>query len=164
MDCGACEPTVQAVQQHFAFLFSQFGFRLLHCEAAGQGEHCLIVLESEQARIKFEVEQGTPVVYFGTLDSPVGWAIQVDGVQVWYALNSLLNFAERKQVEVAPKSSGEPEATADDLLAQEAARLQPHAAELVAAFAPNRPAGWWREYEAYRAAVIRQIQQRFKSR
>src|SRR5579859_4466748 len=94
MDCGQCEPWVLAVQHHYAYLFADHGFQLVHCQDARQGEHCLIVLESPQARIKFEIDQGTPVVYFGTLDSPLGWEQQVDGVTVWYVDNALLNFVE----------------------------------------------------------------------
>ena len=94
MDCGACQPWVTVIEQDFAYLFAEHGFRLEHCEDARQGEHCLIMLGSNRARIKFEISQGTPVVYFGTLDSPIGWEQQVDGVPVWYVDNALLNFVE----------------------------------------------------------------------
>lgn len=165
MDSGACEPMVQAVQQQYAFLFAELSFRLVHCDEARQGEHCLIVLESNRARIKFEIDEGTPVTYFGTLDSPSGWANQVDGVSVWYVDNALLNFAERT---ASPAGAAAPapatERSMEQLLAAGAARLRPHAAELVDAFAPDRPAGWWRDFDTYQAERLEQIRQRLKKR
>ena len=173
MDCGQCEPMVQAVQQTYAYLFAEHSFRLARCEDARQGEHCLIGLESDRARIKFEIDQGTPVVYFGTLDSPLDWANEVDGVPVWYVANALLNFLEHKAGSAAgaapaaaraPVVAPSPARTTNDLLAATAARLRPHAGELVAAFAPDRPAEWWREFDAYQAERLKQIRQRYGNR
>jgi hypothetical protein len=176
MDCGACEPWVKAIEQDFAYLFAEHGFQWAHCEDARQGEHCLMVLESARARIKFEISQGTPVIYFGSLDSPIGWAQQVDGVPVWYVDNALLNFVESKSSGEAPASpaaaanAGASAATpgadrsTEALLAAAAARLRPHAAELIAAFAPDRPAGWWQAFNAYQAERLKQIRQRMRAR
>ena len=167
MDCGACQPWVKAIEQDFAYLFAEHGFRLEHCEDARQGEHCLIMLGSDRARIKFEISQGTPVVYFGTLDSPIGWEQQVDGVPVWYVDNALLNFVESKQAGVPPATpAGTPGAarTTEALLAAAAERLRPHAAELIAAFAPDRPAEWWQAFDAYQAERLKQIRQRLRAR
>lgn len=171
MDCGACEPWVKAIEQDFAYLFAEHGFRLEHCEDARQGEHCLIVLVSERARIKFEISQGTPVVYFGTLDSPSGWEQQVDGVPVWYVVNALLNFVESKRGAAAPVAAtaiaaatpGAARST-EVLLAEAAARLRPHADELIAAFAPDRPADWWQAFDAYQAERLQHIRQRLRAR
>ena len=166
MDCGACEPWVKAIERDFAYLFSEQGFQLEHCADARQGEHCLIVLESPRARIKFEISQGTPVVYFGTLDSPLGWEQQVDGVPVWYVDNALLNFIESKSSRPAPAAAATPGAarSTEALLAAAAARLRPHAAELVAAFAPDRPAEGWQAFDAYQAERLKQIRQRMRAR
>jgi hypothetical protein len=164
MDCGACEPMVQAVRQSYDYLFAEYGFRLAHCEDARQGEHCLIGLESDRARIKVEIDQGTPVAYFGTLDSPMGWANQVDGVNVWYVDNALLNFVEHKAGAAAPGAAGPAaERTTQQLLSAAAARLRPHAAELIAAFAPDRPAGWWQAFETYQAERRQQLRQRLRT-
>ena len=169
MDCGQCEPWVQAIRRHYSYLFGEHGFRLAHCEDPRQGEHCLIVLESQRARLKFEIDQGTPVTYFGTLDSPIGWQQQVDGVPVWYVDNALLNFVEQKGTASGASS---PAAPGDDdearsteaLLAAAAERLRPHAAELIAAFAPDRPAAWWRDFDVYQAERLKQIRQRLRAR
>jgi len=166
MDCGQCEPWVLAIQHHYAYLFAEHAFRLAHCQDARQGEHCLIVLESPQARIKFEIDQGTPVVYFGTLDSPLGWQQQVDGVTVWYVANALLNFVESQAGTPTPTAGAGPAngaanaaapRTTEALLAAGAQRLRPHAAQLIAAFAPDRPAAWWQAFEAYQAARLEQM-------
>ena len=167
MDCGACEPWVQLIEQDFAYLFAEQGFRLEHCEDARQGEHCLIVLESARARIKFEISQGTPVIYFGTLDSPTGWEQQVDGVPVWYVDNALLNFIESKSSGAAPAAvTAAPGAarSTEALLAAAAARLHPHAAELIKAFAPDRPAAWWQAFDAFQAERLKQMRQRMRAR
>jgi hypothetical protein len=166
MDCGTCEPWVKVIEQHFAYLFSEHGFALAHCEDARAGEHCLIGLESPRARLKFEISQGTPVIYFGTLDSPLGWEQQVDGVPVWYVDNALLNFIESRSASAAPAASttaSGPRST-EALLAAAAARLRPHAAELIAAFAPDRPAAWWQAFDAYQAERLKQIRQRMRAR
>lgn len=171
MDCGACQPWVTVIEQDFAYLFAEHGFRLEHCEDARQGEHCLIVLGSHQARIKFEISQGTPVVYFGTLDSPIGWEQQVDGVPVWYVDNALLNFVESQRGGAplaasagAPASPAGTARSTEALLAAAAARLRPHAAELIAAFAPNRPLDWWQAFNAYQTERLKQIRQRLRAR
>ena len=167
MDCGQCEPWVVAIQHHYAYLFDQYGFHLVHCADPRQGEHCLIVLESDRARIKFEIERGTPVAYFGTLDSPLGWEQQVDGVNVWYVDNALLNFVDSRAGSAASApapAAATPPRTTEALLAAGAQRLRPHAAELIAAFAPDRPAEWWQAFDAYQAARLQQIRQRMRSR
>ena len=166
MDCGQCEPWVQAIRRHYGYLFDEHGFRLAHCEDPRQGEHCLIVLESDRARIKFEIDQGTPVAYLGTLDSPIGWTQLVDGVPVWYVDNALLNFVEQKRKAGGPApvaARGEARST-EALLAAGAERMRPHAAELIAAFAPDRPAEWWRDFDAYQAERLKQIRQRLRGR
>lgn len=166
MDCGQCEPMVEAIRRHYAFLFAEHGFRLVHCDDPRQGEHCLIILESSRARIKFEIDQGTPVAYFGTLDSPLGWANQVDGVTVWYVDNALLNFLEHRSGGAAPTpapSGSAAERGTEELMAAGAARLRPHAAELIAAFAPDRSADWWRDFNAYQAERLQQLKQRLKA-
>ncbi len=167
MDCGQCEPMVEAVRRHYAYLFSEHGFQLAHCEDRRQGEHCLIGLESSQARIKFEIDQGTPVAYFGTLDSPLDWANQVDGVTVWYTDNALLNFMEHRAGSPvptsAPPAAGAIDRSTEELLAAGATRLRPHAAALIAAFAPDRSADWWREFGAYQAERLKQLRHRLKT-
>jgi hypothetical protein len=167
MDCGQCEPWVLAIQHHYAYLFAEHAFQLVHCQDARQGEHCLIVLESPQARLKFEIDQGTPVIYFGTLDSPLGWEQQVDGVTVWYVDNALLNFVESQAgtpASASARAAGPAPRTTEALLAAGAERLRPHAAELIAAFAPDRPAGWWQAFDAYQAERLKQIRQRMRPR
>jgi hypothetical protein len=151
---------VQAVREHYSYLFAEHGFRLAHCEDPRRGEHCLIVLESSRARIKFEVDQGTPVAYFGTLDSPIGWANQVDGVPVWYVDNALLNFVERNGGAAGPAVAPGAERSTQELLAAGADRLRPRAAELIAAFAPDRAAEWWRDFDAFQAERLKQMRQR----
>lgn len=166
MDCGQCEPWVQAIRQHYNYLLTEHGFRFTDCEDPRQGEHCLIVLESDRARIKFEIDQGTPVTYFGTLDSPIGWAQQVDGVPVWYVDNALLNFVEQKGKAGGGAPAGEAGGarSTEALLAADAERLRPHAAELITAFAPDRPVEWWRDFDAYQAERLKQIRQRLRTR
>ena len=139
MDCEPCQPWVQVIQDNYAYLFQAHGFRLAHCAAARQGEHGLIVLASDRAQVKFEIDHGTPAVYLGTLASPVGWGQQVDDVPVWYVDNALLNFVEHQ-------ASG--------------ARLRPHAAELVAACAPDGPEAWCQAFNAYQAERLTQLRQR----
>ncbi len=160
MDCGQCEPWVQAIQHSYAFLFHEHGFRLEHCAGARQGEHCLIVLASDRARMKFEIDQGTPVAYFGTLDSPLSWEQQVDGVRVWYVDNALLNFVEHRDGRARPAPSAGAARTTEALLAAGAERLRPYAAELIAAFAPDRPDAWWQAFDAYQAERLKQMRQR----
>ncbi len=167
MDCGECEPMVEAVRQLYGYLFAEYGFQLVRCENQRQGEHCLIGLESNRARVKFEIDQGTPVAYFGTLDSPLGWANEVDGVTVWYNDNALLNFVEHRAGAAAPDAAPAGTTTewsTEDLLAAGAARLRPHAAELIAAMAPDRPAEWWRDFDAYQAERLKALRQRLKTR
>ena len=161
--CDKCDEFVAAMRQHYAYLFDNYGFRLEHCEEGKQGEYCLVGLESAQARIKFELEQGTPVAYLGTLESPMQWGDEVDGVTVWYVVNALLNFVEQKSGPPVTPKTGVYRST-DDLLAAGAARLRPRVAELLAAFAPNRPDDWWQKFDAYQAERLRQLRQTSRPR
>lgn len=156
MNCGKCDEFVAAVRRHYAFLLDSYAFRLEHCEEGRQGEFCLLGLESAQARVKFELEQGTPVAYLGTLESPMQWGDEVDGVTVWYVLNALLNYVEKKGGTPVTPKTGLYRSTGD-LLAAGAARLRPHVEELLAAFAPNRPEEWWQAFDAYQSERLKQL-------
>jgi len=154
LECEACQPWLRAIQDSYAYLFQEHGFRLAHCAAAQQGEHCLIVLASDQAQVKFEIDHGRPVMYVGTLASPVGWGQQVDGVPVWYVDNALLNFMEH------PTRPTDPAPAPLAGLVAAAARLRPHAAAVLAAFASDGPAAWWQAFNAYQAERLAQLRQR----
>jgi hypothetical protein len=163
-DCGRCEPFAASVRQHFDYLFSEFGFRQVACQEIRGGEYCLVGLESAQARVKFELDQGTPIPYFGTLHSPFEWGDEVDGVAVWYVANALLNFVERRAGTPRPASEGGAAHEADELLAQQAARLRPHTAELVRAFSPEAPVEWWRAFDTYQDQRLKELRQQLGGR
>ncbi|MEP7357554.1 MAG: hypothetical protein ABI847_09975 [Anaerolineales bacterium] len=163
-DCGACEPFAASVRQHFDYLFSELGFRQVACQEFRGGEYCLVGLESAQARMKFELDQGTPTPYFGTLHSPFDRGDEVDGVTVWYVANALLNFVERKAGAPRLGMDGGPAHSADELLAQQATRLRPHAAELERAFAPDAPADWWQAFSAYQDERLQALRRQMGGR
>ncbi len=154
MDCGPCEPFAGAIRRQFAYLFERHGFRQVQCDFGKGGEYCLVGLESAQARLKFELEQATPVLYLGTLDSPFDWANDVNGVPVWYVVYPALAFVEQ-QNPPPPLPELNDSSTTDDLLHYLAVRLQPQVEALEAAFAPDRPAEWWQAFNAFRGAGVR---------
>lgn len=153
-DCGPCEPFAAAVRRQFGYLFERHGFRQAACQAGRGGEFCLVGLESARVRIKVEAEQGTPLVYVGTLDSPFDWANDVNGVAVWYLVYPLLAFLEQRNPPPPLPELGE-DASSEAVLAYLAARLQPQIEALQAAFAPDRPAEWWQAFNQFRTAGVR---------
>ena len=161
MACPACEAFAQMVQRHYAYLFTELEFRLVHCEDGQPGRRCLLAAESGRARIKFELDGEAPLAYFGTLDSPIGWANQLDGVPVWYLDNALLNFVEGAPSGSGPASAAGTARGLEQLMAAAAARLRPLAAELVAAFAPDRTIEWWRDFDADQARRRQHLRQGF---
>jgi hypothetical protein len=163
-DCGRCEPFAASVRQHFEYLFNEFGFEQAKCMEQRGGEFCLVGLESPQARIKFELEQGTPVPYFGNRHSPFEFGDEVDGVTVWYVTNALLNFIERRSGAPRPATDGGSAHETDEILAQQAARLRPHAAQLVRAFAPDAPAEWWQAFDIYQEERLQALRRQLGGR
>lgn len=160
MDCEKCEYFVKALEKPYSFL-SKSGFKSVHCAEARQGDYCLVVYESAKMRIKFEIEQGVPSIYLGTLESPLAWGAEVNGVKVWYVADGVLDFIEKKPLpppgQMFPRS--EKPLTLDDMLARDAGRLRPHLDQVVAAFAPDRSADWWKAYNAYQDDRVRQIRE-----
>lgn len=159
MDCGKCEYFVEALKKPYDFLVKN-GFQLSHCAEARQGDYCMAVFESARMRIKLELEQGVPVTYFGTLDSPLAWGADVNGVRVWYVADGVLDFIEKKPIGAGPLfPSAEKPLSLDEMLARDASRLGPTLNQVVAAFAPDRPADWWQAYNAYHEEKVRKIRE-----
>lgn len=161
MDCEKCEYFVTALKKPYAYLFDKNGFKMVHCAEARQGDYCMVVFESAQCRIKFEIEQGVPTCYLGTLESPTTWGNEVNNVRVWYVADSVLDFIEKKPLAPAgqlfPRSEKPP--TLDDMLSRDSGRLHKHLDQVVAAFAPDRSPDWWKAYNAYQDEKVRKIRE-----
>jgi hypothetical protein len=146
------------VRKYFGYLFDTYGFVVEVSKEERDGEYRLVVLSSSQCKIRFYLWQDVPEVAFGGKNANAeNGGGKADGKE-WFDINTILRFlmdAEpERQAQVPVAKSSQPE----DVLARYALQLKPYAEEVIRAFSPEPPAGWWQQFEAYRQMRRRQVQ------
>lgn len=165
MTSNSCDEFVEAIRRNYSFLFDDFGFQLIHRDERANGRYCMVVLESEAARVKMELEPGIPLVYVGQSDTPICWSIDQDfkAKRQWWVLGQVLGFMggadPTEPMKLPPATERWP--SVDETMEEVAGIWRPHAAEMFRALGPEPPKGWWRAYAEYRdlagKAVERQM-------
>jgi hypothetical protein len=87
-----CNEFFNHVKNVFQFLLDEYGFEVVLNAEFKTGEHCLIILESKDCKIKFYRSLGEVNCLFGTLKSINGLVDSQRGVREWYYSQSILNF------------------------------------------------------------------------
>ena len=145
-----CTELLEQITQHFDYLFSQYGFLVIHAEDAEVGEHCLIVLESTDCRVKFYTSQGEANLLFGTMSAPISWENIVQGTRHWYYIRGILNFLERRPLDLEQvlQEVGSSK-TVEQQLAELSRKLEPVCDQVLGLFRKNVLNHWQAEYEHY---------------
>ena len=152
MTSTECAQYLEQIRRYFNYLFDQYGFQVAHCEdAPGEARH-LVVLESEACRIKFIQNRWDIYVEVGTLAAPIGWqdVAPGQGIRYWYDIGSVLDFLERKPLDINELSQDQPVLTVDQQLAELATALQPVCDQLMALFREDTFERWQREYQEFK--------------
>jgi len=88
---------IENAEKYFPYLFGRFGFAAIYGEYARQFfGNCLIVLESDQCRVRIELERSWISIDIGPLAAPLGWLN--DAESRWFDLPILLSFLEQKTI------------------------------------------------------------------
>lgn len=90
------EELVSLMQKYFNYLFTRYGFKVIHAESYRGGEYCFIVLESSACRVKMDYQLGYINLFFGTLSAPLD--LEDEG---WYYLRNVLDFLGKKSADLS---------------------------------------------------------------
>ncbi len=144
-----CVEFLKEVKRHFAYLFDQYGFVVVHCEDAPGGGRHLIVLESEDCRIRFIQNRWDIYVEVGTKASPIGWQDVVEGTKYWYDIGGVLNFLEREALHIDKLLQEQPFLNVEQQLKELARRLRPACEQLIALCRQDVFEGWQHDYHKF---------------
>ncbi len=158
-----CTDFLEQIKQYFGYLFDQYGFEVVHSEAARSGEYCFIVLQSRNCRIKFYRAQGEVNLLFGTLSAHIGWEDVIDGTKHWYYARSIMDFIEKKPVDVR-KSFFEIRTlkTENQQLRELSMRLQPLCSNILQLFRIDNFKRWRKEYEQFEQERNKEFRKQFE--
>ena len=165
--CPYCRRFFAQIEAQLAFLFDQYGFRLIHCEGAAQFPVCLVVLESADCRVRFVVDRGIPEIAIGTKSARITWENPGEGaVEGWQDLVALVDFLEAREIR-APllDREGAVAQTLEEHLARISDLLQPHCDAIFefmgSALSEQRRAECARFLESRNEEILRQIRERY---
>jgi len=156
---GECRDFIKLIKKHFKYLFKEYKFDVVHSSSARGGEHCLVILESKDCRIKFYSSQGEVNILFGTLSSPIGWEDVINGYRFWYYASAIIDFITRTSVDTAHifskvRASKSEEEQLKDL----SEKLYPLFEDVIQLFREDNFGKWLFDYESFEEkqnAVIR---------
>lgn len=158
-----CADFLRQIRQYFRYLFDLYGFEVVHSKAARSGEYCLIVLQSGDCRIKFYRVQGEVNLLFGTLSAHIGWEDVIDGTRHWYYARSIMDFIEKKPVDVRESLLEiRTVKTEDQQLAELSTRLQPVCDHVIRFFREDTFERWRREYEQFEQEQNEEFRKQFE--
>lgn len=151
----ACNTLITAVRRHFAYLFGQYGFEVVHCvDARPIGQYLVLVLASSACRMKIEVDQGIPILFFGHADAPNLIGEFWQGTQYWWDEVTLNAFSRETKPQLAVRWPQGTPPTLEGNLGARSTMLRPYLDEHLAAFTAPRPDGWWQDYDAFMARQL----------
>lgn len=162
----ACKEFSKLVRLHFGYLFEQFGFSVVHWDEArgALGEECcLIILQSEDCRIKIYKSQGEVNLQFGTLSAPMDWTDQVEGTRQWYYLRGILSFLRKESLSISElfqKTQGFE--TDDQQLAELSRELQPVCEQVIGLFREDVFERWREQYEQWQEEREREFRKQYE--
>lgn len=163
----ACKEFLELVKLHLSYLFERFGFSVVHWDEArgGLGEECcLIILQSEECRIKVYRSQGEVNLQFGTLSAPMDWKDHEQGIRQWYYIRDILSFLRKKPLNISElfeKTQGFE--TDAQQLAELSRELQPVCEEVINLFRTDTFGKWQDEYKQWREQRQREFEQQYKN-
>lgn len=162
----ACKEFLELIRLHLSYLFEQFGFSVVHWDESrgGLGEECcLVVLQSDECRIKVYKSQGEVNLQFGTLSAPMDWKDHAQGIRQWYYIRGLLSFLRKEPLNISElfeKTHGFK--TDAQQLAELSRELQPVCEEVIHLFREDTFEQWQDEYKQWEDEEEREFQRQLK--
>ncbi len=147
-----CQEVIDQVKEELDFLFTEYGFRLVHQQDAKLGERCLFVFESPECRLRVISEFGAVGVEIGTLDAATGWASAPAGQWEWFGVDSVIEFIEgrkRTLAEIREQGKALRSISTQKRLQDLAKRLRPVAGDVFGLFRKDSPPERRRAFEAH---------------
>jgi hypothetical protein len=148
-----CTEILDLVKRSFAFLFEEYGFKVIHSSAATYGPRCLIVAESKDFRVRFISEFGSIGLDIGKLNAEPSWGDGPKGQRQWFPLRVVVYFLQGKGWPTREESQKLGEELAklskDQYAEYEAGLLRPLCREVSQLFSIDAPQDRWRAFEAY---------------
>jgi len=147
---AVCKEFLEQITSHFWYLFEQCGFQMIHCDEAKSGEYCLVILQSEDCRVKIYRSQGEVNLQFGTLSALVGWEDMAEGVRQWYYIRGIVNFLRREPLDIGSLLQESRQFKTDDQQLSELSReLQPICDQVIGLFRKDVFEQWQEQYERF---------------
>jgi hypothetical protein len=145
-----CKDFIKLIKKHFEYLFKEYKFDVVHSSSARGGEHCLVVLESKDCRIKFYRSQGEVNILFGTLLSPIGWEDVINKYRYWYYASAIINFITKTPVGTANIfSKVHASRTEEEQIKELSEKLYPICEDVIQLFRQDNFGKWLFEYELF---------------
>jgi len=166
MQSKECQRFSNQVKSHFAYLFDQFNFSVVYQDEAIDSlgtESCLIVLESEECRIKIYRSHGEVNVQFGTLSAPLSWQDHDSDTGQWYYLRGLLSFLRNEKFNIDILLKRKPSWKTDEQQMAELSReLKPVCLQIISLFQEDNYPQWKMLYDQYQEEQEREFRKQYR--
>lgn len=157
-----CAEFLERVRRHWAFLFEQYDFAVIHQAEAPGGSRCLIVLESPFCRLRFIQNRWDLHVDIGTLAAPIDWKDSVQGIKYWYSIGEIFVFIKKTPFRIEDLLQEKPFLNIDQQLRELSRELQPVFGEVIHLFREDTFGQWQDEYKKWRDEEEREFQRQYK--
>jgi hypothetical protein len=92
LETKECADFLERIRSRFNYLFDEYGFEAFASDEDRVGEHCLVILQSSDLRIKFTFDQGSVEATLGPLSAPPSWEDLAAGEVVWFSMREVCEF------------------------------------------------------------------------
>ena len=150
-----CQQVIDLFREELGYLFTEYGFQLIHQRDAKLGERCLFVLESPACRLRIISEFGGVGLEVGAVDATTGWASAPAGKWEWFGVDSVIEFIEGRKPtldEISEQGKALNSMSTQQQLQDLAKRLRPIAGEVFGLFRKDSPPECRRAFEEYLAS------------
>lgn len=135
MSCGEFR---KQVRHRFGYLFAEYGFSIVHTDQAEtRTNHCLIVLESIDCRVKMYRTWEVFHLLFGAKSAPAGWGGPESGA--WFYLPTILDYFAQEDIDLETMLKRGTTRGVEAQMAEESKRLEPECARVIALFSERDP-------------------------
>ena len=80
------------VLSKFGYLFDNWGFKIVAKKTSRFGDRCLMILQSDQFKIKLYQSPDEVNLLVGTISSPSTWDNSKDGENVWHYIRGVIRY------------------------------------------------------------------------
>ncbi len=157
---------LDAISEYLDFLFTEFGFAVVHQEDSW-GEHGLVILESSSCQVKVIFDRGAIEISLGKKGAARTWSSEDRGRKTWFYLRGVVDYLQgrpkRTLAELLAEGESHEVSQWSDL-AEAAELLRPVAQEAFTLFGEGPSPETWKAFETYytdNQDLARELQERF---